>query len=70
MSDGIGRREFVRTSAAVAAGLAFVKPERVFGNDLVGVGIIGAGGRGSYIGGEFLKSGGARIVAAFHHCHH
>jgi predicted dehydrogenase len=63
MSDGIDRRQFVRTSAAVAAGLAFVKPERVFGNDHVGVGIIGAGGRGSYIGGEFLKSGGARVVA-------
>ena len=63
MSDGIGRRDFVKASATVAAGLTFVKPGAVFGNDLVGVGIIGSGGRGSYIGREFLGVGGTRVVA-------
>ena len=63
MSDGIGRREFVKTSAAVAAGLTFVKADAVFGNDLIGLGIIGSGGRGSYIGREFLGVGGTRVVA-------
>ena len=63
MSDGIGRRDFVKASATVAAGLSFIKPGAVFGNDLIGLGIIGTGGRGSYIGREFLNAGGTRVVA-------
>ena len=63
MSDGVRRREFVKASATVAAGLAFVRPDQVFGNDLLGLGIIGSGGRGSYIGREFLGVGGTRVVA-------
>jgi len=63
MSDGNRRREFVKASAAVAAGLAFVKPGSVFGNDTIGLGIIGSGGRGGYIGREFLGVGGTRVVA-------
>ncbi len=63
MSDGNRRREFVKASATVAAGLAFVKPGSVFGNDTIGLGIIGSGGRGNYIGREFLGAGGTRVVA-------
>jgi predicted dehydrogenase len=63
MSDGNRRREFVKASATVAAGLAFVKPGSVFGNDTIGLGIIGSGGRGNYIGREFLGVGGTRVVA-------
>lgn len=63
MSDGIRRREFVKASATVAAGLAFVKPGSLYGNDTIGLGIIGSGGRGGYIGREFLGVGGTRIVA-------
>jgi len=63
MSDGNRRREFVKASATVAAGLAFVKPSSVFGNDTIGLGIIGSGGRGNYIGREFLGVGGTRVVA-------
>jgi predicted dehydrogenase len=63
MSDGNRRREFVKASAAVAAGLAFVRPGSVFGNDTIGLGIIGSGGRGGYIGREFLGVGGTRVVA-------
>jgi predicted dehydrogenase len=63
MNDGMRRREFVKASATVAAGLAFVKPGSVYGNDTIGLGIIGSGGRGSYIGREFLSVGGTRVVA-------
>jgi myo-inositol 2-dehydrogenase / D-chiro-inositol 1-dehydrogenase len=63
MSDGMPRRDFVKASAAVAAGLAFVKPGSVYGNDLIGLGIIGCGGRGSGVGGDFLNVGGVRVAA-------
>jgi myo-inositol 2-dehydrogenase/D-chiro-inositol 1-dehydrogenase len=63
MSDGIRRREFVKASASVAAGLAFVKPGAVFANDNLGLGIIGCGGRGTYIGREFLGVGGTKVAA-------
>jgi predicted dehydrogenase len=63
MSDGMRRREFVRASATVAAGLALVKPDTVFGNDNLGLGIIGCGGRGTGVGRDFLGAGGVRVAA-------
>jgi predicted dehydrogenase len=59
------RREFVKASAAAAAGFVIVKPESVYGtpaNDAIAVGIIGSGGRGSGVGRDMIGVG-ARIVA-------
>ncbi|PYQ01850.1 MAG: hyaluronate lyase, partial [Acidobacteria bacterium] len=53
-----GRRTFIRTSAATAAGLTLssVVPRGVLGaNDRLRVGLIGGGGRGNYLLGETLK---------------
>lgn len=55
------RREFLS-----ATGLLVLKPETVFGsqaNSAIEIGIIGCGGRGTYIGGFFQEYTGARIVA-------
>jgi len=49
-----------------ATGLLVLKPETVFGtqaNSALEIGIIGCGGRGTYIGGFFREYTGARIVA-------
>src|SRR5947199_10301163 len=66
MSNGtMPRRQFVKASATVAAGLVFVKPGSVYGspaNDAVTLGIIGCGGRGNYVGKEMVGAG-ARVIA-------
>jgi predicted dehydrogenase len=57
-NDRPGRRTFIRTSAATAAGLTLssVMPRGVLGaNDRLRVGLIGCGGRGNYLLGETLK---------------
>jgi myo-inositol 2-dehydrogenase/D-chiro-inositol 1-dehydrogenase len=59
------RREFVKASAAAAAGFVIVKPESVYGtpaNDALTVGIIGSGGRGTGVGRDMIGVG-ARVVA-------
>jgi predicted dehydrogenase len=59
------RRGFLESSSSTA-GLLLLKPETVFGtqaNSTVEVGIIGAGGRGQWIGDFFVEHAGARIVA-------
>ena len=64
-SPGTRRREFIKASAAAAAGLAVVKPSSVYGspaNDAVSVGIIGCGGRGLAVGRELVNAG-AHVVA-------
>lgn len=58
-----GRRRFL---SAASGGLLVLKPRTVFGsqaNSAVEIGIIGCGGRGTWIGGLFQEFGGARIVA-------
>ncbi len=67
--DSVNRRDFIRaatgvTAAIGAAGSAFARPAakmnaaRVIGaNDRINVGVIGTGGRGSYVAGEFAKAG-------------
>lgn len=57
-----GRRAFLGT----AGGLLILKPETVFGsqaNSAVELGIIGAGGRGIWIGGHFKEHSMARVAA-------
>jgi predicted dehydrogenase len=52
--------------ASVGAGLLIVKPETAFGsqaNSAVEIGIVGCGGRGTWIGALFQEFSGARIVA-------
>jgi predicted dehydrogenase len=66
MKDGASeRREFIKVSAAAAAGLILVKPGSVHGtpvNDALRLGIIGCGGRGNYVGKELVQAG-AQVVA-------
>jgi predicted dehydrogenase len=59
------RRRFLGASGS-AMGLMILKPETVFGsqaNSAVEIGVIGAGGRGNWIGDFFVNQGGARITA-------
>jgi predicted dehydrogenase len=67
--DSVNRRDFFKTAAGVsaalgAAGSALARPTpkmnaaRVIGaNDRINVGVIGVGGRGSYVATEFAKAG-------------
>jgi myo-inositol 2-dehydrogenase / D-chiro-inositol 1-dehydrogenase len=60
------RRDFLKTSSAVAAGLTFLKPTSVFGssaNSAVQLGIIGCGGRGTHVASSFMNNTTARVVA-------
>ena len=62
---GIGRRGFL--AGATVAGLMIVKPESVVGsqaNSKVRMGIVGCGGRGTWITGLFMEHGGYELVAA------
>ncbi len=60
------RREFMKTSAAVGAGLLILPAKTVFGstaNSMLGIGIIGCGGRGNHDGGEFVMNTETRVTA-------
>ncbi len=62
----VKRRDFIKTTAAAATGLMFVKPGSVYGtpvNDAVALGVIGCGGRGNYIASEMVKNANAHVVA-------
>src|SRR6185436_721171 len=62
----VSRRNFVKTSAAVGAGLLIVPSATAFGsvaNSSLGLGVIGCGGRGNYDGGEFLNNTDVRVTA-------
>jgi len=59
------RREFLAASAT-SVGLLLVSPGTAFGtqaNSAVEIGLIGAGGRGNWIGNFFVERAGARIAA-------
>lgn len=65
MADTRGRRTFLETAAGVG-GLLVLKPETVFGsqaNSAIEVGVIGAGGRGTWIAGHFKEQTLSRITA-------
>lgn len=60
----VNRRDFVRRAAGIGATLGLAdrvlaaKPGRVLGaNDRINVGVIGVGGRGSYVAGQFASVG-------------
>ena len=69
MSDSIGRRDFLKTTGGLSAGLALAgnaagkttaktAASRVIGaNDRINVGVIGCGGRGTYVASAFQKYG-------------
>ncbi|HEY8550780.1 MAG TPA: Gfo/Idh/MocA family oxidoreductase [Vicinamibacterales bacterium] len=62
----ISRRHFLAGAAGTAA-FTIVRPELVRGtqaNSRIDLGIIGSGGRGSWIGNLFVKHGGYNIAAA------
>jgi predicted dehydrogenase len=77
-NDSVNRRDFLRTATTVGAGLGIAnsalaaKPTpataRVIGaNDKINIGVIGTGGRGTYVASEFAKlgakDGSCQIVA-------
>ena len=64
-SDTVDRRKFIGT-AAMTAGMMFLKPEMVHGtaaNSAVRVGLLGCGGRGTEDATNLVDTGGARVVA-------
>ena len=65
-STGLTRRRFLTDTASTALALSVIKPELVRGsngNSKVDLGIIGCGGRGSWIANLFQKHGGYNVVA-------
>ncbi len=61
-----GRREFMGTAAAAAAGFMIIKPELVRGtsaNSALRVGLLGCGGRGRADTKYLIQTGKARLVA-------
>jgi len=64
--QSLPRRKFVQAAGAAGAGLMFIRPELVRGtqaNSSLGLGIIGCGGRGNHVGGEFVNNTETRVVA-------
>lgn len=62
-SNHQGRRNFLRSAGT---GLLILEPKTVFGtqaNSSIEFGLIGCGGRGTWIGGSFQEFAGARLVA-------
>jgi myo-inositol 2-dehydrogenase/D-chiro-inositol 1-dehydrogenase len=66
MSDKAVSAERRRFLASLGTGLLIVKPETAFGseaNSAVEIGIVGCGGRGTWIGGLFQEFTNTRLVA-------
>jgi myo-inositol 2-dehydrogenase/D-chiro-inositol 1-dehydrogenase len=62
----LSRRDFIAGAGAAAVSFAVVKPELVRGsaaNSKVNLGLVGCGGRGTWIARLFQKHGGYNIVA-------
>jgi predicted dehydrogenase len=60
------RRDFLRTTAATAAGLMIVKPRTAFGypaNSAVRYALLGCGNRGTAVAESFARNTPARVVA-------
>jgi myo-inositol 2-dehydrogenase/D-chiro-inositol 1-dehydrogenase len=65
--ENVSRRRFLKNAGGAAVALSIVKPELVRGtsaNSKVDLGVIGCGGRGTWIANLFQKHGGYNIVAA------
>ncbi len=66
MKNQIGRRNFLKTSAAAVSGFTILKPKSIFGtqaNSTVRLGIIGCGNRGSGVAASFMENTDTRVVA-------
>jgi predicted dehydrogenase len=64
--EGLSRRRFLADAGAAAFAFSVVKPELVRGtaaNSKVDIGIVGCGGRGTWIANLFQKHGGYNVVA-------
>ena len=62
----IGRRDFLKATAATTAGFTIVNPQSVRGsqaNSAVRLGILGVGGRGTEVGSGFVTNAGVRVTA-------
>jgi len=62
-----GRRDFLKTTMATAAGWTIVKPSAVRGsqaNSRLELGVIGCGGRGRFVGRLFQEHTNTKVVAA------
>jgi myo-inositol 2-dehydrogenase/D-chiro-inositol 1-dehydrogenase len=61
------RREFIAGASAAALSFSVIKPEVVFGskaNSKISIGLIGCGGRGTWIADLFLENGNYGITGA------
>jgi myo-inositol 2-dehydrogenase/D-chiro-inositol 1-dehydrogenase len=64
MTLPVSRRAFVRTTAAAAAAMAFPFGTRLHGSDVIRVGVIGCGGRGTGAARDCMRGAdGVEIVA-------
>jgi myo-inositol 2-dehydrogenase / D-chiro-inositol 1-dehydrogenase len=66
-AEGLSRRRFLADAGAAAVAFSVVTPELVRGSGAAGkvaLGIIGCGGRGSWIANLFQKHGGYNVTAA------
>jgi predicted dehydrogenase len=64
MTESVSRRTFLQTTAAATAAFAFPGGARVAGSDIIRVGLVGCGGRGSAAAGDCLRgSAGVELVA-------
>ena len=64
---GLSRREFLAGTSGAAMSFSIMKPALVRGsqaNSKITLGLIGCGGRGTWIGGLFQQHGGYEITAA------
>ena len=62
----IGRRDFLKATAATTAGFTIINPRSVRGsqaNSAVRLGILGVGGRGTEVGSGFVTNAGVRVTA-------
>src|SRR4029078_5100016 len=65
-AGGLSRRRFLADAGVTALAFSIVKPELVRGshaNSKIDLGLIGCGGRGTWIADLFKKHGGYNVVA-------
>ncbi len=64
-SPDVTRRKFLASAGAAAVGLTILKPELIRGtsaNSRIDLGVVGCGGRGSWIADLFAKNGNYNLV--------